>query len=437
MASDSTKKWERSYKERKKEKRGQRKPRLIGEMASNSTKKWERAYIADDGESSGAAAAAAAVTLYIMDESRLIGVDLNALDEKMKQLAESAAEDPPYALITCDIDLEEKPYPLNSVLMKHSSKIFLVGGEGEYDGSRDVFEVEPRERKLIPSSEMIALKSKPMVVTIEGSAYVFGIEYGCFRRGDSPSFEVFHPDSNKWEALPDPPFYCTDIHGISEVLDSTFVIGSRIFVVTSFYPPRPSRPSRLEGLHVFNVKSKEWDEKAVNLSSVKESFVKAGLKLPVHGRSVGGFDSGGKRYHVFIFNYYFFFTDGFNRACKWNFYAAIVTGTGTLLCYQDITGAVFPSHMIPARYDAYTSHIQVLGNLSVCTTMYGRAVDLPGGIVCVSMFSLRLAKQLRNHPDPARMNWTSSHTKFLDVVPTKYYVFSVNRVCMARSVLLS
>ncbi|GAB2284998.1 hypothetical protein Dimus_019453 [Dionaea muscipula] len=88
-------------KERRRRRENRENPRLIGEMAIVSTKKWECAYTGeDDGESSGTAAAA---TLYIMDKSRLIGVDLNDLDEKMKLLAESAAEGPPYALITCDI----------------------------------------------------------------------------------------------------------------------------------------------------------------------------------------------------------------------------------------------------------------------------------------------------------------------------------------------
>ncbi|GAB2285000.1 hypothetical protein Dimus_019455 [Dionaea muscipula] len=425
-------------KERRRRRENRENPRLIGEMASVSTKKSELAFTGeDDGESSGtAAAAAAAATLYIMDSSHLIGVDLNDLDEKMKLLAQSAAEDPPYPLLTCDIDLEEDGYNRKSVLMKHGSKIFLVGGLAEDDESRDVFVFDVFDAfddKPIPSSKMNARKYHPRVVTIEGSAYVFGIEYAELCPGqsyddrdlDTPSFEVLPRGSNCWKALPDPPFYFKCDSKIEEELDSTFVIGSRIFVRTSIYPPFDR-----EGFHVFNVESNEWDEKEVNLSRVKESFERVGLKLPEYGRSVGGCDIGGEGNHVFLFSNYQYME---YEPCIWNFYAGIVTGTGILLWYQDITGVVLPSHTIPAGYDCHISHMQVLENLSACVTMYGwsESMDLKASVVCVSFFKFSL-KQSHN-----QMSRTSSRTEFLSLLATKNYAFYVDRVATARSVLLS
>ncbi|GAB2297574.1 hypothetical protein Dimus_031669 [Dionaea muscipula] len=170
------------------------------------TKKWERVRVSrcrrskDHGESS--TTTVAADTLYIMGGSRLFGVDLKDLDKKLKRLAGSAVENPIHPLLTYNMDLEGKGFPIGSVPMKLDSKIFLVGGMylPEVDRSSDVFKFDSRKRELIPLSRKMGPKSKPIVVTIEGSTYVLGMEYNGYYSGwidhlRPPSFEVLHPNS--------------------------------------------------------------------------------------------------------------------------------------------------------------------------------------------------------------------------------------------------
>ncbi|GAB2297573.1 hypothetical protein Dimus_031668 [Dionaea muscipula] len=126
-----------------------------------------------------------------MGGSRLLGVDLKDLDKKLKRLVESAFENPRDPLVTYNMDLEGKGFPIRSVPMKLDSKIFLVGGM------------------------MMVPKSKPIVVTIEGSAYVLGKEYNWYYSGGldhlrPPSFKVFHPNSKSWK--PDPENFHNFFH---------------------------------------------------------------------------------------------------------------------------------------------------------------------------------------------------------------------------------
>ncbi|GAB2284995.1 hypothetical protein Dimus_019450 [Dionaea muscipula] len=413
-------------------------------MASDSTKKSKPARLSIDHGST-------ASTLYITDEFRLIGVDLKDLDEKMTQRAVPAAEDPPYPRISCVIDLDgEENYPSGSALMKLGSQIFLVGGRKMFQGSRDVYEVDPRakkkKKKLILSSKMLGQKANPMIVTIEDRAYVFGTEHIGFYNGpdddedstqEPATFEVLQQGSGSWCSLPDPPLSVEKLHlsvkeAEDEQLASKFVIGSRIFVVTRVRRLIYRYPWPEDKLHVFNVNNKEWDEKDVKLASVKASFESAGLQVPEDGWSVGGFDIGEGK-HVFLFcnSKVVAF-----KPCMPEFYAAIVTGTGILLCYQDITGVIFPAGTIPAGFDCYISYIQVLGNLSVCVTMNGIAPDVHMGLVCISKF--RLGKQLRI--DPAQLSShcdSPPHSEFLAVLSTENYVFRVDHgIRLARSVLL-